>query len=1064
MSADRPTQPPDETPLAGVSPVQGGASAEPPPPPVWESAAAAPAAVTAAIDRAAAVLMPAIDAVYSAITDTISNTSDTLGRAVASGTRAVKKVLTAAEERAAANLLALSDAGVKVSFSAPERAAEVADPTLAGIDERAQQTIAQATTAAPAAPAAAPEGDAPAPPPVVAGDGSPPPPVPPPAGPCPQWPYPRPGRVPVGQTAGGCAYFRGVSTNPGDPRYPAVVWQWWPFDWGGPPPLPPQPADPPGPPARVGDVWAVVCPCDTVQPPDEPPPPDEPAPDGCAVAPGDVTGPDGDEVWYLPFPLTGPELAPNQTLVIAGGDGRCWTAKPGHLPDPLPPNVVVVNDDRVPPGCKPVHGITPDCPKPPPPPPPDKPTEPAPPEPEPEPEPQTCPPPPPPIVIPACPKPDDPEPPPQVMAGVGAGAGAGTDVGSPTACAEFAARVATGPAPTDPTLFTPTSRGDVPNYTPGIAPGGWTIPGATARILPITALLERVSTHVASSVRDYAVGSALYAQAVELLPTAANPNWRPAIDSAARISVAKMAEEKTGMPMTYMFQSEIYYYQWANPQYIPAQSELDSAFLTNRITLADWECYTRMNGNKPELYAVTMAAKQSVQNDGEIVQARLRGLIPTDRDYLDRMRQIGYLSPAMAMEKLFLARQIPGPADLVRMMVRDSADDAVAAGYGYDKDFGAKFTGQVKSWAAAQGMDETQFKYLWRAHWDIPSNTALYSMFHRLRPDRTDVRVWDNEAAIHGPAGAELRLGPRPPVVELADVKRAMEVNDMAPTWVDPLLSVSYHPITNTDARRAFQIGFLTYDELVSRTRDNGYSPADAEMLARFFQAERERSITASTGVGSPRWILQAYVEGMIDYTQADGQLREYFPDPTVRANQLRKADFKASVETTRAAVRTSVKRFVMGEIDQPRLETDLGVVGVGPLGRQRIVSKAVAQRDGHKKEPRVTMIIDMYVRSMISRDQAYERMWRLGYFDADINNMLRLGAAKEQERQAVRAATEANRRRLEAKRDAEGALKLLKDEADRVSKQIDAARKELARLRAEEGKCGGTAGGSSGA
>lgn len=1063
MPSVPPIQPPDESPLAGLSDVPGVDVAVPQTALPWESAAPAPAAVAQALAKAEGIVMPALDGVYGAIADIISSASDPLNRAVAGATRAVAKVAKSANETTAQSLIDLAQAGVPVSFSAPERAAELADPTLKGIMDRVTQVITSPPPAAPAPADPAAEVVAPAADPAPAfvapggvygcGPGS--------VFAGPEYQYPRPGPLPAGKAFTTCAKFTAgfdMATGRWKWNYDAFGWPGGELDW------PPRPADPPIPPGPDSPVYVTQCYCDTRTPvpPVPPAPPVPPVP--CDDGTWSVSGDDDEPILHAPGGIGTTPVPDSQSVVITTPDGRCYWAGLPTVPTPLPGNVTIVNDDAIPAGCKAIHGVSGECPPPPtvPPPtvPPDTPT-PVPPPSCPEPEPKTCPAPPPPIVIPACPKPEEPEMPPWGGHGAGAGAAhAGFNIDDQGACRAMAAAARAG-RPVDPDA-TVTADGAV-TYTPGLTPGGWSIIGTTALALPAIAAIELVSVPFATTVLDQLVGTGLLTGAWARRPRAALPNDSVAMDVGARLALASQAESRTGMPMTYMYQSERYFFQYLNPQYQPGQASIDRMYLADRISLEEWNCRTRYEGNLPDVHFQSMLAGQSLPNDHDVVQARLRGIIPTDAQYLARMRQLGYVEPARAAEKLLLAKQLPGAADLVRMMVRDSADDTVALTYGYDSDFATKFSGQVRQWAEWQGMDATTFKYLWRAHWEIPSNTALYSMNHRLRPDRLEVRVWDNEAAINGVPATELALGPRPPVVTLAEVKRALQINDMAPTWVDPLLAVSYHPITNTDARRAFMIGFISRDELVDRMRDNGYSPADAELLARFFDAERERSITASTGVGSPRWILAAYVDGYIDYVQADQQLREYFPDPTVRSNQLRKADFKASVETIKASVRTSVKRFVMGEIDQARLETDLGVIGVGRLGQARIVSKAIAARDGHKKEPRVAMIIEMYVRGQLSRNQAYDRMYRLGYFDEDINNMLRLGAAKEQERQAVRAAQEANRRRMEAKRNAEGALKLLKEQADAESRRLDAARRELARLQEQIGRCGGTEGGSPG-
>lgn len=1065
MSPDAtpPIQPPDETPLAGVSVPFGGQNAGPQAAPPWEGAAPAPAAVRDAIAHAEGIVLPSLDGVYRAITDTIGSAADPIRRAVAGAERQVKRLAKSADDATAAMLADLAAAGVPVSFSPAERAAEVADPTLTGVLTRVQRILESGAGAEVAGEATA-DGQAP-----VAAAETPDEGFVAPGGfaPCGSgglftgelYDYPRPGLLPPGKAASGCIIW-GCVPGPG-----GVGWRWVRgiYGWPASIPLPPDPGPPPIPAAGDGRNWIEACPCDVAAAP-KPPPPPPPPPAPCEDGVWTVDDSGETPILYAPGGIGTTPVPPTMTVVITSPDGKCYTAELPTVPDPLPPGVRLVPDDQTPSGCRAIHGVSRECPpKPEPTPEPEptpvpEPTCPAPPKPEP-----TCPAPQPPIVIPACPVPEKPDEPRAAPPAAGTGAGSGGDGFNLDAfgvCELLtAAARAARPLPGDATR---TASGAT-SYTPGLTPAGWSVIATSAAILPAIAGIELVSTHLAQTVRDHVVGLGLLTGAWAHRPNNALPNASAAMDVGAVLGLASMAEAATGIPLSYMYQSERYYFNWLNPQYIPSQAEIDGMYLADRISGADWECYTKMNGNLPRLAFRSLESRQSTAGPGEVVAARLRGIIPTDGAFLDRMRQIGYIDPARAREQFQLAQYVPTTGEITRYMVRDVFDPRVVGRYEYMSGFDAKFAGKAEDWARANGVTRDVMAASWAAHWEIPSNTALYSMYHRLRPGRLDVRVWDNEAAIHGRPATELALGPRPPVVTEGDIKEAMQVNDIAPGWVNPLLAVSYNPITNTDARRAYMIGFFDFDRLVDAMLDNGYAPNDADTLARFYRSERERSITASTGIGSPRWVLNAYVEGVIDYAQADQQLTEFFPDANVRASQLRKADFRATVETSRAAYKTSVKRFVFGEIDEQRLRTDLGVMGIGLAGQTRIVSKAIASRDGHMKEPRVTQIIEMYVRSQLSRDQAYDRMWRLGYSDEDIQNMLRLGAAKEQERQAVRAAAEANRRRLEAKRNAEGALKLLKDESDRVNRQLDAARKELERLLKLQKETGCGEGGSPG-
>src|SRR5262249_46576521 len=105
------------------------------------------------------------------------------------------------------------------------------------------------------------------------------------------------------------------------------------------------------------------------------------------------------------------------------------------------------------------------------------------------------------------------------------------------------------------------------------------------------------------------------------------------------------------------------------------------------------------------------------------------------------------------------------------------------------------------------GITLDTLKQYWMAHWQLPSPTMLYEMLHR--GVKTQQEVID-----------------------------ALKQADWAPGWIDPLMSISYNVPGRIDVRRMFQAGVLTtHQELVDAHRRMGYSPDDAETLARFVEA-----------------------------------------------------------------------------------------------------------------------------------------------------------------------------------------------------------------------------------
>lgn len=545
-----------------------------------------------------------------------------------------------------------------------------------------------------------------------------------------------------------------------------------------------------------------------------------------------------------------------------------------------------------------------------------------------------------------------------------------------------------------------------------------------------------------------AVGSFALASLKSLRPGDSTPHFEDGFALAIKLGLVNRAESLTGAPMSYMYQATTYLYQYLNPQYILKQPDIDELYVRGKITEGYWECLTRANGNLPELHALARSTRYSRPIDSEIIQLRLRGIIKTDEEFTKRMREVGYVDPAHAIEKLKLASWVPGPSDLERYMVRDAADDEVARLYDYDKDFTTKFSGPIKEWAKAQGITEDVFKYHWRSHWVIPSNTQLYSMLHRLRPDRADVVAWDQANAGRGLPVAGDPDRDRPPIVTRADVRRALEINDVAPAWVEPLIEISYHPLTNTDARRAYEIGFFNEEQLTSVMLDNGYKPADARTLTDYFKAEREKRIGASTGVLSARRILQAYKAGEMEWSEAFSYLADYFPDANVRRRQLDKANIEFKLEVRRDIIKGIKKGYVFGEYDDIIAEQKLLEAGVPLAQIGGLIDRFRAAKIGHRKEPRVQMLCQWFTHRLITQEEYYVRLGNLGYTSQDaarIAQVCGLDQIVKERTAAAKALEKANR---EAKAEVRNNLAELRREV----KELEERKKELERALAGGG------------
>lgn len=460
-------------------------------------------------------------------------------------------------------------------------------------------------------------------------------------------------------------------------------------------------------------------------------------------------------------------------------------------------------------------------------------------------------------------------------------------------------------------------------------------------------------------------------------------NINAALYYGARLAAARFAEDKTKMPLGYLYLSDEYMFQYSNPQELPNQIRVDDAFLNATINEETWVCWTRANGSLPEPARTVMLANQNRPGVSELIQVWRRGFL-SDKELFDRARERGVLDPKYVREWVEITKALPTQGDLIRFMVRDAADESVATKYQYDKDFTDKYTKSLQRFGRALGLDDEYFKLMWRSHWEIPSYTQLREMFHRLRPDRPEVKRWDKLKELHGEGDALQQLGLRPPVVTLADIQEALEVNDLAPRWVTPQISVSYTPINRTDAVRAYMIGAFDSERLYNAFRDIGYSEADSNTLVSFHSKDKARRRTNVTGGWSPRKIVKNYKLGYVSKEKAFALLQPLSGNPAEALSILDQADDELAADTRAAAIKGVRRAFNAGEYDADEAVRAMMKFGTDQPVAERNVAIWQIDRDTRYKVISAAQVATMLKKSLISGEEASRRLANLGYRPRD--------------------------------------------------------------------------------
>lgn len=570
--------------------------------------------------------------------------------------------------------------------------------------------------------------------------------------------------------------------------------------------------------------------------------------------------------------------------------------------------------------------------------------------------------------------------------------------------------------------------------------------------------------HIIGSIAEYGVATAIIQPIWAALDPLSVPDRETASRMAAKIGMSRMVERKTGIPMDYLATTEQYLLQYSAPQYIPTQSELDLCYLRDEIDGDQWVCLTRANGNVPDCATWVLDSKQTRPSAPEVVQLYLRGKVKTRADLTERLRELGVLDKLYEQNFIDLAQWVPTPPDVIRFMARDVFDDKAVRDGQYDKDFDAKFfgpggranPGPAVAYMRAFGVGEEEAKLFYRAHWEMPSATQLFTFLHRLRADRPEVQAWVDALANAPDKQAFLDANPRPDVVTADDVRKALEIDDKAPGWIDRLMATSYHPMTRTDALNAYHQNVMDEAELYHRLRDTGSDDATAKRTVDIQRAIKARRNSNVSGVWTIRKVLNNYRLGHINGQTADALLLPLVPDNGQRGAMIQGTDLERQAALNAARIKAVRKKFVQGVYNAAQALADMALIGTAPQVAQTLVDTWDQEHRYPRREATAKMISEWLQQRIITPERAFERLANLGYGGDDATLIVHGGLIKASEKVTAQvkaakaevrtiindqraAARQATRDLTEREKEIQKTIEKLQKEAERIQKELEA-------------------------
>ena len=419
--------------------------------------------------------------------------------------------------------------------------------------------------------------------------------------------------------------------------------------------------------------------------------------------------------------------------------------------------------------------------------------------------------------------------------------------------------------------------------------------------------------------------------------------------------------EKIGLPLTFLTKGLLYDLQYTNPQTIPGETEFTSLYLANGISADEFTCMIQANGSYPSWWQRIAQANRTRISNEQIIQLDRRKVIGPERAF-SMLRGNGVLNQADADLMYTASEALPTVSDIVRFMVRDADDNTVAERYGTDAALDTKYGKQLQSWAKGQGITDQVMKYYWRSHWEIPSNTALFEMLHRLRPART---------------GQGLSGGI---TVSREDIKDALVVNDILPFWADRLMEISFKPLTRTDAQRAYFIDAIDENELKDSYLDLGYNNDNADRLVRFTNQLKGKRKQATGGTEKATSVLKYYKNFLLSDVEASARLRNGGLSEKAATEAMQIATKQRANDSQLSCIKgvhSKYKRFIYGDNEARQ---DLTAIGVPIENIDKLVQNWNCERGNKPKELSAAQVCKAYKNELIDEMEYLRRLQAIGY------------------------------------------------------------------------------------
>lgn len=356
--------------------------------------------------------------------------------------------------------------------------------------------------------------------------------------------------------------------------------------------------------------------------------------------------------------------------------------------------------------------------------------------------------------------------------------------------------------------------------------------------------------------------------------------------------------------------------------------------------------YAAIAGENTRIKPLNRFFRPAIMDVNTIISAFYRGEIDAVKMRRDLASQ-GYEDKDIDV-MLETARPIPTAQDIVTFMVREVYTPDVVNRFKLMEGFDTLYPNAEED-AEHIGLTKENLAKYWAGHWRLPGITQAYEMFQRNKIDRSQLEL-------------------------------ILRASDIMPGFIDPLISISYNPITRVDIRRMHKLGILTREEVKRAYQDIGYSVENADRLTTFTERlnkedEDGKALTRAD-------ILKVYEMEMISRPDASLWLQDIGYNKDTAEVYLDRVDLKKALEIIDLHIDTVKKQYTNNLIDRITASSQLDRLNLNANYRDALMERWTVDRDLKLKQPTKAEIMGWYKSKVITREQARTELSNLGYPD----------------------------------------------------------------------------------